>query len=92
MANDVRVWLWEVRHASGVTDDLRRSMARAEEHLTAGVALVERAVVVDGMRGGMLHIRTGTRWTGHRIEGGVQWAEDEFVEAYTALQLKRGGK
>jgi hypothetical protein len=92
MANDMRIWLWEVGPASGVTDDLRRSMARAEEHLTDGVALVERAVMVDSMRDGMLHIRTGTRWTGHRIKGGVQWAEDELVEACTALQLKRGGK
>jgi hypothetical protein len=83
MSNNVRVWLWEAGHATGVTKgDLRRAMGLAEAHLTAETttASIERAVVVDSLRAGMLHIRTGTQWTGHRIEGGVQWTEDMLVE------------
>lgn len=71
------VWLWEAAHACGVTDDRERAMSRAEDHLGAGaVALVERAVVADSPRGGTLHVRTGTRWTGRRTGDGVQWASD----------------
>lgn len=92
MTGDVRVWLWEAGHATGVTKgDLRRAMDLAEAHLTGEVttALVERAVVVDGTWGGLLHIRTGTRWTAHTIGGGVQWTEGISVQTRTALPLKR---
>lgn len=71
------VWLWEAAHACGVTDDRERAMLCAEDHLATGaVALVERAIVADSPRGGTLHVRTGTRWTGQRTgDGCVQWAE-----------------
>lgn len=71
------VWLWEAAPACGVTDNRDRAMLRAEEYLADGVvALVERAVVADSPRGGTLHVRTGTRWTGQKTGDGVQWGQD----------------
>jgi hypothetical protein len=87
MRNATYVGLWEADHACGVTDGLGRSMARAEENLDGGIAVVERAVVTDSTRGGMMHIRTGTRWTGRKAGEDVQWTEGDTAEA--ELPLKR---
>ena len=73
--SDIHVWLWEAGRFCGVTDDRGRAMTYAEGHLSAGGSvLVERAAVTSGMHG-LLHIRTGQKWTARLVCGRAQWTE-----------------
>jgi hypothetical protein len=79
--SDIHVWLWEAGRFCGVTDDRGRAMEYAEGHLSAdGSVLVERAAVTSGMHG-LLHIRTGQKWTARLVCGRAQWSETIGAEA-----------